>query len=154
MAYFYKRGPRIRGGSFVRGRGCGFGMTYSRSDRNLLSDQNQDSGTDSSGCEDMFSDTHSVNWFQTVDRRRGKRRQQITVEERLSDNANDSLVEDETHSLGSEEKLPLILSKVSLNGNRLSRIEYKVNSVVGNQKRIKSVENVLKSYEDRIKLLE
>ena len=66
----------------MRDWGGGFGMTYSRSDHNLftvLSDQNQNGVTDSSDCEDMFSDTHSVNGFQTVDRKRGKRRRKIPV---------------------------------------------------------------------------
>ena len=36
MVYFYNRGPRMTGGYFVRGRAGGFGMTYSRSDRNMF----------------------------------------------------------------------------------------------------------------------
>ena len=85
----------------------------------------------------MFSGTHSVNGFQTVNRRRGKRRRQNTGEERLSGKANnDSVVEDETDydSLGSEEKLSLILTKVSLNENRFSRMECKLDSLVRNLK--------------------
>ena len=41
-----------------------------------------------------------------------------------------------------------------MNENRFSRIECKLDSVVRSQKRLKAAENVLKSYDDRIKLLE
>ena len=57
-------------------------------------------------------------------------------------------------SLGSEEKLTLILTKVSLNENRFKRIEGKLDIEVRNQKRLTSIEKVIRSYEDRIKLLE
>ena len=53
-----------------------------------------------------------------------------------------------------DEKLTLILTKVSLGESRFARIEQNLDSVVQGQKRLKTFENVLKSYEDRIKLLE
>ena len=137
------------------GRGGNFGSIYSRNDCNMfavLSGHNQDGGTDSSDCEDLFSDTQSANGFQTVERRQGKRRRQNTG----SGNISTSQADDETdyEMLGTDEKLSLILSKVSMNENRFSRIECKLDSVVRSQKRLKAAENVLKSYDDRIKLLE
>ena len=39
-------------------------------------------------CEDMFTGTHRVNVFQTVNRRQGNRGRQNTGEERLSGKAN------------------------------------------------------------------
>ena len=104
----------MRGGLVLGGRGGNFGVKYSRNDCNMfavLSDQTQDGGTDSSDCEDLFSDTPSANEFQPVDRRRGKRRRQHTGS---GGNINSSQAEDETDydALGLEEKVSLILSKV------------------------------------------
>ena len=146
----------MRGGLVLGGRGGNFGVKYSRNDCNMfavLSDQTQDGGTDSSDCEDLFSDTPSANEFQPVDRRRGKRRRQHTGS---GGNINSSQAEDETDydALGLEEKVSLILSKVAMNENRFNRIDCKLDSLARGQKRLKAVEGVLKSYEDRIKLLE
>ena len=57
-------------------------------------------------------------------------------------------------SLGSEEKLTLILTKVSFNENRFRSIEGKFDIAIQNQKRLMSIEKVLRSYEDRIMLSE
>ena len=67
----------------------------------VLSDHNQDGGTDSSDCEDLFSDTQSANGFQTVERRQGKRRRQNTG----SGNISTSQADDETdyEMLGTDE---------------------------------------------------
>ena len=86
-------------------------MKYSSNNCNIfavLSDQTQDGGTDSSDCEDLFSDTLGANEFLHVDRRRGKRRRQHTGS---GGNINSSQAENETDydTLGLEDKVPLIL---------------------------------------------
>ena len=143
-----------------RSRNSGFVSQYSRSDLNLfnvLSDNTQDCGSESSGdCADLFSDGQNVEpEFQTVERRRYKRRCQNT-EEKTPGKENHVNVDEniDYESLGSEEKLTLILTKVSLNENRFRRIEGKLDIAVRNQKRLTSIEKVIRSYEDRIKLLE
>ena len=114
-----------------RSRNSGFVLQYSRSDLNLftvLSDNTQDGGSDSSDCEDLFSDGQNVEpEFQTVERRRYKRRHQNT-EEKTPGKENHVNVDEniDYESLGSEEKLTLILTKVSLNENRFKRIEGKL----------------------------
>lgn len=145
----------MRGGT--RGRGNGVNARYLRSDLNrftVLSDHTQDGGTDSSDCEDIFSDDPNSEFtFETVGSRRNKRRRQNTGDPKDSIRV-DITEEIDYDSLQTDEKLTLILTKVSLGESRFARIEQKLDSVVQGQKRLKTFENVLKSYEDRIKLLE
>ena len=54
----------------------------------------------------------------------------------------------------SEEKLNLILSKVSVNEGRFLRLEQVFDNVVKQNKRISTIESVISSHEDRIPLLE
>ena len=56
--------------------------------------------------------------------------------------------------LSSEEKLNLILSKVSINENRFKRPETVFDSVSRQRNKLLKVETVVKSHEDRIRLLE
>ena len=53
-----------------------------------------------------------------------------------------------------DEKLNLILSKVSVNENRFKRLESIFDTVANHQRRISKIESVMKSYDDRIRLLE
>lgn len=57
-------------------------------------------------------------------------------------------------ALTSEDKISLILSKVSLNEGRVIEIQNKLEAVIDLKRRVDSVERVLRSNTDRIKLLE
>ena len=54
----------------------------------------------------------------------------------------------------SEQKLSLILSKVSVNESRVYTIQNKLDSILNIKSRVASIENVIKSQHDRLKLLE
>ncbi|MEW8547345.1 MAG: hypothetical protein AB2693_27875, partial [Candidatus Thiodiazotropha sp.] len=57
-------------------------------------------------------------------------------------------------TLSNEEKLSLLLSKVTLNEARVVTIQNKLDTVIDLSKRVSSVERVLKSHDDRLTLLE
>ena len=50
--------------------------------------------------------------------------------------------------------MPLILSKLSLNKQRVKYIQYKVEFMVPVKKRVTEIENVVRSHSERLKLLE
>ena len=56
--------------------------------------------------------------------------------------------------MSNDEKLTLILSKVSVNESRVSLIQTKLDSVLTINSRVSAIENVVKSQNDRLKLLE
>ena len=57
-------------------------------------------------------------------------------------------------SLSKDDKLSLILSKLSINEQRVKYIQTKVDSVLPVKKRVAEIENVLRSHSERLKLLE
>ena len=57
-------------------------------------------------------------------------------------------------SLSKDEKLDLILSKMCVNEKRLKHYEQMLDGALKQKSRVDKVESVVRSYEDRIKLLE
>ena len=57
-------------------------------------------------------------------------------------------------TLSSDAKLSMILAKVSLNEDKVERIEHMLSSVVRKQKRISEIETVIRSHDDRLRMLE
>ena len=146
----------MRGGSFGRGRGGGTRYSnYTRGDMNMFAMLSDQDGDSDSG-DDIFSDSAGQDQFQTVEHRCGKRRRQNTSENGPTEKGTDIFHTEEIDfaSLNSEDKLNLILSKVSLSECRFERIEGKLGTLVENQKKINNIEKVLRSHEARIRLLE
>ena len=57
-------------------------------------------------------------------------------------------------SLSDKDKLPLILSKLSRNEQRVKYIQYKVDFMVPVKMRVTEIENIVKSHSERLRLLE
>lgn len=158
------RGPRTRGG-FRGGRIMdNVNSRYDRSDYNMfscLSDhaRSQD-GDDQSDSSDMdFDDMGNLNKTQsTWQEARHKKKRKLNsssgggTQLLHSDSDDGDLIDYQT--LPTDDKLNMILSKVSLNDNRFRRIEQMLENVGKQHKRLTKVESVVRSYEDRIRLLE
>ena len=151
MAYVNARGRgvRTRGG---RGGSFQGSARYTRSDNNLfsvLSDPaTRQNGDDHDDHEAFTSDPDDD--FIVV---RGKR-QRISTGGK-SNELNLPFDEPPNYdALTSEDKISLILSKVSLNEGRVIEIQNKLEAVIDLKQRVDSVERVLRSNTDRIKLLE
>ena len=132
---------RTRGGSGYRG---GFRGGLSRSDMNmfaLLSDQDCGGTSDESDSSDSAM-LHSGDEFQEVRARKGKR-------QRLSSGGRSNQDDGNIHfeSLSSGDKLSALFHK-------LTQVEAKVDKVMPLAERVKRSENVIKSQQNRVKLLE
>ena len=169
MAYIWRgRGPRTRGGYQGNKISDSVGTRYERTDSNMFSclrgssqDGDESQGSDT---EDTFSDksnkSDSESPFQVV--RHQKKRKLNSSSGGGSKLLHASKAEAEAEvdvsvdyeTLSNEEKLNLILSKVSVNENRFKRLESIFDTVANHQRRISKIESVVKSYDDRIRLLE
>ena len=169
MAYIWRgRGPRTRGGYQGSKISDSVGTRYERTDSNMFSclrgssqDGDESQGSDT---EDTFSDksnkSDSESPFQVV--RHQKKRKLNSSSGGGSKLLHASKAEAEAEvdvsvdyeTLSNEEKLNLILSKVSVNENRFKRLESIFDTVANHQRRISKIESVVKSYDDRIRLLE
>lgn len=67
---------------------------------------------------------------------------------------DDAMFDDDFEDLSMDQKLSLILSKLSVNENKVNYIQNKLDSVTAIRPRVARVENVVKSHNDRLKLLE
>ena len=135
------RGVRTRGGSGYRG---GYRGGLSRSDMNmftLLSDQDGGVSSDESDSSDSAM-LFSGDDYQEVKSRKGKR-------QRLSSggrsNQDDGNIHFDTLSTG---------DKLSALFHKLTQVECKVDKVMPLAERVKKSENVIKSQQNRLKLLE
>lgn len=157
----------MRGG--YRPRGGGKGMrcyensnpTYKRSDGNMFSclvgDDGHDGDTDhstSSDSEDILGDKFSSS-YQEV-RYKKKRKLNSSSADKLESHEFPESDEEaiDFESLSKDQKLNLILSKLSVNEKRLKHNEQMLKGAVQQTARVQKVEKVVKSYQDRIKLLE
>ncbi|MEW8091080.1 MAG: hypothetical protein AB2784_15805 [Candidatus Thiodiazotropha endolucinida] len=167
MAYIWRgRGPRTRGGYQGSKISDSVGTRYERTDSNMFSclrgssqDGDESQGSDT---EDTFSDksnkSDSESHFQVV--RHQKKRKLNSSSGGGSKLLHASKAEAEAEvdvsvdyeTLSNDEKLNLILSKVSVNENRFKRLESIFDTVANHQRRISKIESVVKSYDDRIRL--
>ena len=67
---------------------------------------------------------------------------------------DDELFETDFQDLSTDQKLSLILSKLSVNEGRVGYIQNKLDTVLNIRSRVTAVENVIRSQNDRLKLLE
>lgn len=160
------RGVRTRGG---RGRGRSSTLIPSRLDNNTFAvlsehgdfEQNGD-GFDihensyldmTIGCGDDESGWDIVRSKQTK-RQRVSSSDQSGQDVLLSKQLEYDTIGEHYDSMSTEDKLSLILSKLSLNEQRVKYIQYRVDSMVPVKKRVSEIETVVKSHSERLKLLE
>ena len=163
MAYNMRgRGPRTRGG-MQRGRMLDqVSSRYARSDSNVFSCLRYLRGTGSASesenvlSSDTDSDTDQLNQSSMRATRHQKKRKLNGSSgggsKLMEEGSEDDAVDYDT--LETEEKLNLILSKVTLNEKRFKNLESICGSVVKHSKRLTKIETVIKSHEDRIRLIE
>ena len=153
-------------GRVIRTRGSrGFNLgglsRYKRFDNNIftvLGDLDEDNVQDG-GVHGMFTPLGgSDDGFIPV---RGKqsKRQRISSGGQSGpigqpDTQDDELFETDFQDLSSDQKLSLILSKLSVNERRVSSIQNKLDTMLNIRSRVTVVENVIRSQNDRLKLLE
>ena len=146
MAYVWRgRGPRTRGGE----------MRYARSDGNMFSclrgiNQDGDEGSCATSDSDETLSDKSQSIFQDVQHKKERKFNSsssdpsnepnctFTKTDRSYPDEQSETVDYET--LSSEEKLNLILSKVSVNEGRILRLEQVFDNVVKQNKRISTIE--------------
>ena len=146
MAYVWRgRGPRTRGGE----------MRYARSDGNMFSclrgiNQDGDEGSCATSDSDETLSDKSQSIFQDVQHKKERKFNSsssdpsnepnctFTKTDRSYPDEQSETVDYET--LSSEEKLNLILSKVSVNEGRFLRLEQVFDNVVKQNKRISTIE--------------
>ena len=163
MAYNMRgRGPRTRGG-MQRGRMLDqVSSRYARSDSNVFSCLRYLRGTGSASesenvlSSDTDSDTDQLNQSSMRATRHQKKRKLNSSSgggsKLMEEGSEDDAVDYDT--LETEEKLNLILSKVTLNEKRFKNLESICGSVIKHSKRLSKIETVIKSHEDRIRLIE
>ena len=171
MASFYERGRGTgpRGG---RGRGHCLPSTYRRMDNNIFAvlsehgdfEQNGDNVDDVHFNENSYLDmtvgydSDKNDW--DVVRSKRTKRQRVSSSDQSGHDVDllSSQMEHDTgepyNSLSTDDKLSLILSKLSLNEQRVKYIQHSMDSLVPVQKRVKEIEHVVKSQSERLKLLE
>ena len=163
MAYNMRgRGPRTRGG-MQQGRMLDqVSSRYARSDSNVFSCLRYLRGSGSASesealqSSDTNSDDEQLNISSVHVTRQQKKRKFNSSSgggsKLMDEGSEDDAVDYET--LEADEKLNLILSKVTLNEKRFKKLENICGSAVKHSKRLSQVETVMKSQEDRIRLLE
>ena len=165
MAYMWRgRGPRTRGGH-QREINPGISSNrYGRSDCNMfscLSDRrgmpgdSENPNSSDSDTDALFSDNakSSEGGFQTVQSKK-KRKFNSSSGAGSMLHAESGVDVPDYDILNNDEKINLILSKVTLYEARFQNLENVFGSVKKQKKRLSQVETVIKSYDDRIRLLE
>ncbi|MEW8547683.1 MAG: hypothetical protein AB2693_29600 [Candidatus Thiodiazotropha sp.] len=161
------RGVRTRGGS-GRGRGRGGTSDWAnfRADKNffaVLGEPEQDHTQDGGAFDFDFGfgvgiDTDTDGY--TVVRGKQSKRPRISSGGQSGQSGPFSTSEcvnaelNDYGTLSNEDKLSLILSKLSVNESRVTGIQNKLDSIIGLKSRILEIETVVNSHADRLKLLE
>lgn len=148
-------GSRIRtrgGGSFSRGRSVSVSHGYNRSDLNkfavLSTDRTQDGGRDFNALECGGVSAHD-DTFMAV---KGKGKRPRLSDGTIQDNGTCNM--SVFSALSPEEKLCQIMSTLSLNQSKLQVVENKMDRVMNMNSRLSSIETVILSHDDRLRLLE
>lgn len=164
-------GVRTRGG---RGRNNNYAWKPNRFDNNIFTAlrEPEDTAQDGDGfdiCENSMMDILHTNmkvsnefdkdWISVRNKQTKRPRVSSSDQSNFTDFMDpikDTGVGEtgEYELLSNEDKLSLILSKLSINENRVKLIQNRLESVVHMKKRVSEVENVVKSHEERLKLLE
>ncbi|MEW8545267.1 MAG: hypothetical protein AB2693_17220, partial [Candidatus Thiodiazotropha sp.] len=123
----------------------------------MLGESDQDSIQDGGNKYDLFSCASDTDDDFIPVRGKQSKRQRISSSGQSGSFSQPQLNVEEHGDydlMSNDEKLTLILSKVSVNESRVSLIQTKLDSVLNVNKRVSAIENVVKSQNDRIKLLE
>ena len=162
------RGVRTRGG---RGRGRGSSSTPSRLDNNMFAVLSEPGDFEQDGDDfDIHDNSYldmtvgfdgAENDWNLVRSKQTKRQRISSSGQSGHDTESQSQMEPMEHdtgehydSMSTEGKLSLIISKLSLNEQRVKYIQHRVDSMVLVKKRVIEIENVVKSHSERLKLLE
>ena len=159
----FGRGVRTRGGY---GRGRGIVKRYERNDFNVfaaLSDPTTMSDTEceTSDTEATGSDTND-DGYTTVTRKhtKAKRRRVSSGGRSSGKNEGDTMPVHEFvgdtnfDTLSTDDKLSLILAKLSVNESKVGKIERLLGTMTKKEKRVSEIETVVRSHNDRLRLLE
>ena len=128
----------------------------------MLGDPSEDSVQDGGGVHDTL--TNFTNLSECDDgfipvRGKQSKRQRISSGGQSGpinqpETQDDELFETDFQDLSTDQKLSLILSKLSVNEGRVGYIQNKLDTVLNIRSRVTAVENVIRSQNDRLKLLE
>ena len=128
----------------------------------MLGDPSEDSVQDGGGIHDTL--TNFTNLSECDDgfipvRGKQSKRQRISSGGQSGSNnqpetQDDELFETDFQDLSTDQKLSLIPSKLSVNEGRVGYIQNKLDTVLNSRSRVTAVENVIRSQNDRLKLLE
>ena len=157
----FGRGVRTRGG---RGYNSGTFPRYRRFDNNIFTLLPDPADNQDGDQSDIFITTSADDddGFTTVRGKQAKRQRvsssgqsgsaDQTVHNAFLDIDDDNMTD--YGSLTTDEKLSLILSKVSVNESRVKLIQNRLDSVFTIKSRVSALENTIRSQHDRLKLLE
>ena len=157
----FGRGVRTRGG---RGYNSGTFPRYRRFDNNIFTLLPDPADNQDGDQSDIFITTSADDddGFTTVRGKQAKRQRvsssgqsgsaDQTVHNAFLDTDDDNMTD--YGSLTTDEKLSLILSKVSVNESRVKLIQNRLDSVFTIKSRVSALENTIRSQHDRLKLLE
>ena len=160
--------------SFGRGRGIrmsdvqgfkpGVLTRYSRYDNNFFAvlGEHDEAVVQDGGMPGMFTsfmgDKDDDDGFTVVRGKQSSKRQRISSSGQSGQAVQvpdgEDLFESDFSDLSTDQKLSLILSKLSVNENRVSSIQNKLSVITNVGTRVSAVENVVRSQHDRLKLLE
>ena len=158
----YGRGGGLR---FSRGRGRGVRQEapprYSRFDNNIftvLADPDEDIVQDG-GTHSIFSTLSGPDDGFIPVRGKQSKRQRISTggqsgPTQPEPHEFEDIFETDIQGMSMDEKVTLLLSKASVNESRVSAIQNKLDAVLNVRSRVTAVENVIRSQNDRLKLLE
>ena len=128
----------------------------------MLGDPSEDSVQDGGGVHDTL--TNFTNLSECDDgfipiRGKQPKRQRISSGGQSGSNnqpetQDDELFETDFQDLSTDQKPSIILSKLSVNEGRVGYIQNKLDTVLNIRSRVTAVENVIRSQNDRLKLLE
>lgn len=157
MAYSHGvRGPRARGGH-SRGTFTGNMSTrYVRQDSNRFSclmDQDGGGGDEQLELGEIFSDSDGVSNVNEWSRR-DKKRKYNSSSSGPSQLLGEQVEEIDYSTMDMDDKINLILSKVTLNENRFRSMEKMFDRVYTHGKKLSEMGSVIVSHEDRMRLLE
>ncbi|MCG7869107.1 MAG: hypothetical protein JAY74_22405, partial [Candidatus Thiodiazotropha taylori] len=156
MAAGFGRGYSL-GTRGSRGSNTGTIPRYSRHDKNFFAVLGEDLIQNGDNKFDMFTCASDTDDDFIPVRGKQSKRPRVSSSDQSGSFSQPQLNAEENCDydlMSNEEKLTLILSKVSVNESRVSLIQTKLDSVLNINSRVSAIENVVKSQNDRLKLLE
>ncbi|MEW8548621.1 MAG: hypothetical protein AB2693_34400 [Candidatus Thiodiazotropha sp.] len=164
MAYSWRgRGPRTRGGIQGGRISDNVSARYARNDSNIFSCLRGTRGTgdfeqyfssvSDTDTDELLSDKSDTTFHEVRYKKKRKLNSSSGGGSKLVHSASEEEAVD-YQTLPVDEKINIILSKVTLNENRFKHMENVFETIGKEQKKLLKVESVVRSHEDRIRLLE